>query len=666
MICRASPGTEVNSDDDWRDENWSQEVDFANTKRWTPSTLEELVEVVAFAAEQDKELRAIGTLWSFEDIAKSDGWVVSLDNLANRLDYVVGNGGAALTDFWRDELASPSGRRLVHVEAGIRIAALSEMLDDLELALPTLGGSNGQKLGGAISTSTHGGDWRQPPFPDLVRAMHLVTDKGEEKWIERSSEPLTTPERLTLPCAETEIIRDDSVFDAAIVACGRFGVIYSVVLEVVASFRVVEAITTPTRSEVLQALRDGIAQGTALPFQPLFDLLKKTPSVLDDAKGEPYFFQLLFNSQNPNQVWATRRFITTNTDDFPAARTLTVTGGSDPDLEQARGILTAANGWLLLAALHAGGNPLGGIIAAAYILGVMGEMDDKVRRNGFILWNVAAAAVEALWKIHYRDQVRDLNGQIINGRMDKGGRRGPHYLITSGTRAASDTKSIRSASIEIVFDATTSGYLDFLDQVFANGPSFLQAGYVSLRPSMASRAHLSMHAVSGPRAMSIEIASLKGLSGNEAWMRYVHDLAVARGGRPHWGQYNKLDALDVSMLYGSALNRWREALLRVSGTSMRFSNAFCRARGLEPTAIVREVTTTRKVGKGVISHLCNTAEAWSPVPVAQAIREIQSGTIKYFVKAANRLVAIKVVDGRYLRTVADDTSADNLDNLPPC
>jgi len=630
-----------------------------------PSTLQELVEVVALAAEQDKELRAIGSLWAFEDIAKSEGWVVSLDNLANQLDYVVGNDGAALTDFWRDELASPWGRRLVHVEAGIRIAALSEMLDAQGLALPTLGGSNGQKLGGVISTSTHGGDWRQPPFPDLVRAMHLVTDKGEEKWIERNSEPLTTPERLALPCAETEIIRDDNVFDAAIVACGRFGVIYSVVLEVVASFRVVEAISTPTRSEALQALRDGIAQGTALPYQPLFDLLKKTPSALEDAKGEPYFFQLLFNSQNPNQVWATRRFITTNTDDFPAP-TFTVTGGGNPDDELAGYILTAANAWLAGAALHAGGNPFGGIIIAAYILGVMGEMDDKVRRGGFILWNVAAAAVEALWKIHYKDQVRDLNGWILSRRMDQGGRRGPHYLITSGTRAASDTKSIRSASIELVFDATTTGYLDFLDQVFANGPSFLQAGYVSLRPSMASRAHLSMHGVSGPLAMSIEIASLKGLSGNEAWMRYVHDLAVASGGRPHWGQYNKLDALDVSMLYGSALNRWREALLRVSGTSMRFSNAFCRARGLEPTAIVREVTATRKVANGVISHLCNPGEAWSPAPVAQAIREIQSGTIKYFVKAANRLVAIRVVDGRYLRTVADDTSADNLDNLPPC
>ena len=65
--------------------------------------------------------------------------------------------------------------------------------------------------------------------------------------------------------------------------------------------------------------------------------------------------------------------------------------------------------------------------------------------------------------------------------------------------------------------------------------------------------------------MSIEIASLQDLAGNAEWMKYVHQLAVSRGGRPHWGQYNKLDALDVSMLDGGSLNAWSQALLRGSG-----------------------------------------------------------------------------------------------------
>ena len=52
------------------------------------------------------------------------------------------------------------------------------------------------------------------------------------------------------------------------------------------------------------------------------------------------------------------------------------------------------------------------------------------------------------------------------------------------------------------------------------------------------------------------------------------------------------------------------------------------------------------------------------MPIRQAIRDIRSGTIQYFVKADDRLVPVHVVGGRYLRTVADDTESDNLDNLP--
>lgn len=81
-----------------------------------------------------------------------------------------------------------------------------------------------------------------------------------------------------------------------------------------------------------------------------------------------------------------------------------------------------------------------------------------------------------------------------------------------------------------------------------------QAGYISLRPSRSSTALLSMHNVNGPFAMSIEIASLKNLSGNLAWMSYVQQAAIRHNGRPHWGQENKLDAGTVAMMYGRALN----------------------------------------------------------------------------------------------------------------
>ena len=51
--------------------------------------------------------------------------------------------------------------RLIHVEAGIKIHELNKLLDRLTvpLAMPTLGGSNGQSIAGAYQ---HGHPWREP------------------------------------------------------------------------------------------------------------------------------------------------------------------------------------------------------------------------------------------------------------------------------------------------------------------------------------------------------------------------------------------------------------------------------------------------------------------------------------------------------------------------
>ena len=670
MVCRATPATAISSIDNWTARNWSLEVPFSNEKLWRPATLKELVEVVARATDgTQKELRAFGSRWAFEDIAVAADWAIEMDALDQPLDYILGSNPSVLTPFWQQQMApidplDPiAPRRLVHVEAGIRVAALSELLDARGLSLPVLGGSNGQKLAGAVSTSTHGGEWREPPLPDLIRALHLVTVGGRELWIEPESAPLTRGATLPLPCADAEVVRDDEIFNAALVACGRFGVIYSVVLEVVDKFRVVEDISTPRRAEVIRALRDGIRGGGVI-FQPLFDMLKLSPPAASDAVGaEPRFFQILMNSQNPDQLWATRRFVTTNTTDVPAPPP-PVTGTvvtAEPDIKPV--IVEAANAALIIAAIHAGGNPFGGFVMAAYITGVQAEMNWTITHSPFTLGNVVAATVNALWKIHASDQVRAINGILINSRMKVSGKRGLFHLMTSGSRADSDNEDFKVASIEVVFDATQDLYLAFLDEICDAAPRYRQAGYISLRPSRRSEAFLSMHNVRGQFAMSIEVSSLQGLADNDAWMRYVHDRAMMWGGRPHWGQYHRASVIDVAYMYGDALNRWREALLRVSGTSTAFSNNFCRLRGLEPTAIVREITSTLKTRDEVITHICNDGMPWSPVPRSQAIREIQAGVVKYFVRSRGKLVPIHVVGGSYLRTNANDTMADNLDSL---
>ena len=252
------------------------------------------------------------------------------------------------------------------------------------------------------------------------------------------------------------------------------------------------------------------------------------------------------------------------------------------------------------------------------------------------------------------------------------GRRGPHHLITSGNLAGSDNIDFRTDSIELVFDATRERYIDFLDLILNTAMTFRQSGLISLRASRGSRAALSMHNFGGASAVSIEISSVKDLPDNAAWMSFLQNAAIVHGGRPHWGQFNKLVEAQVLGMYGAKLIDWREALLRVSVESKLFSNNFTRQRGLEPANMIREVVSVHKTAAGVVTDLCGPmGAAWSPINIRDAIRQIQSNAVMYFTRAANRVAIVEVVNdasvgGPYLRTTPDDTQSNNLDTLPRC
>lgn len=546
MICKSTTFAGVDTPNkSWP--NWSDRVTFHADHYFEPfggaAGLKNLVFVAADATGQGKGLHPIGSGWAFSDIAASDSWTVSIDNFTGQLDYVVGKiatplvagtVGAGLTDTWRQKQNNvAAATQLVHVEAGMEIGALTDLLANLGLGLATLGGANGQSVAGAFTTSTHGGDWDQPPLVDCVRAIHLVTDGGRELWIERASDPITTDARLApaLPCPGTQIVRSDELFNAALVSFGRFGVIYSFVLEVRRAFRVVEVVTQVSRAAVFAALTAGM--GSANLFDPLFTLLAQTPPpsglseapIIALASTTPYFFQLVFNSLDQNDLWVQRRWITSNATD--------IAGGDQPPA--------------LIIDIGKAGLAVAGAFAGA---------------------TGAAAVVHTVMSMRFGAGLQGL--------------RGAHPVMTSGTRAASHNWPYKADSIEVMFPANDPAYLDFLNTIQAACRNYIQAGYISVRPSRTSRATMSMHNLPGTHAFSIEIASINGLSGNDAWMQFVHQAAVDAGGRPHWGQINTLDDRQMLVLYGQQRKNWQTALHRVSGTSTVFSNNFTRQRGLEP------------------------------------------------------------------------------------
>lgn len=84
----------------------------------------------------------------------------------------------------------------------------------------------------------------------------------------------------------------------------------------------------------------------------------------------------------------------------------------------------------------------------------------------------------------------------------------------------------------------------------------------------------------------------------------------------------------------------------------------------------RKVTASGKDKDGDITKLCNSGESWSPRAKADAIRDIDNGIHSYYVQQpGTSRTEVRVVNeggSKYLRTTADKSSNNNLDNLPDC
>ncbi len=84
----------------------------------------------------------------------------------------------------------------------------------------------------------------------------------------------------------------------------------------------------------------------------------------------------------------------------------------------------------------------------------------------------------------------------------------------------------------------------------------------------------------------------------------------------------------------------------------------------------RQVTATGKDQRDDITKLCNSGQSWSPRSKADAISDIESRIHTYYVIwPGNVRTEIRVVSGptgKYLRTDKDNTTRNNLHDLPNC
>lgn len=117
-------------------------------------------------------------------------------------------------------------------QCGNKISEISETLKSYKKSLSTSGASNGQTIAGAVSTGVHGSTIDFGSIQDSVVGIHLIIGPfvKDVVYIERESSPVCNI--AFTKKIKSRFIRDDDLFNAALVGLGSFGFLMGVVLKV--------------------------------------------------------------------------------------------------------------------------------------------------------------------------------------------------------------------------------------------------------------------------------------------------------------------------------------------------------------------------------------------------------------------------------------------------
>lgn len=179
--------------------NWSGTYEYRATAVEEPRTIAELQRLVASAPR----IRALGTRHSFNDIADTDGVLVTTTGID--------------PDFEIDE-----ERRVVALGAGTRYGVLATYLTEQGWALHNMGSLPHISVGGAIATGTHGSGDLNGNLSTAVRGLQIVGPDGALRWVRHG----------------------DADFPGSVVSLGLLGVVVRVEIAIEPSYFVRQDVYT--------------------------------------------------------------------------------------------------------------------------------------------------------------------------------------------------------------------------------------------------------------------------------------------------------------------------------------------------------------------------------------------------------------------------------------
>ncbi len=689
-----------------------------------PQGLEDLIKICANRAPAER-IHAAGSHWALSEAAISDSVFVETHDpynghpgMAKTLyevvppclnpEFIAGLTKVTVKPFDKapQNVSENEGLYPVHIETGKRIYELYNELDEGdtnpaslanliastngsylgEWAFPTLGGAGGQTVFGALTTGTHGGDFRKPPLADVVLALHLVVDGGRHYWIEREVvSPFGVPLTIDGPLRNLygqpkfwgrigpnnfNIIRDDSVFNSALISVGRFGIVYSIVIGAVRQYSLHQQRRLTTWSDIKSQVAD--------VNSPLYNSVVPQSGNVGPLPNR--FLQVVVSITphlgfTANRAGVTKRWNVARVDNpdtqEPAGRRERggdMAGAShayspDPDHP---GLAQSPN-FLERVCAHA--NFLDGVLVE-----VIGEIGDFIKSKGAIAGPVLVAmtvagsgllelipplavilaALLAFLALFRLSSGESREGQVFNDIRDTllnrtnsaeklagllvwqmisyaafANQQGDSdfsaisYAVMDGHDYLDQSCNVNVDSIEVFFDATDPMLIAFIDALLAFevnqevvfGRAFV--GYISMRFVAQSAAPLAPEQF--PLTCAVEVAGLRDVDGVTQLINYAIQQALDSNFNAilHWGQRNESNRAQIEDRFPDVvvdppfgpLRTWRNtlSLLTNNGSLDGFSSAFTRRTGLEIVSpLINTFTASLSDGTIIVSWDCTS------------------------------------------------------------
>ncbi len=195
--------------------NWARIESARPAEVRTPTSPEQIAQIVAGATEDNRRVRMIGSGHSFTGAAVADDIMLRPQGLTR-------------------VRAVDTERQRITVEAGIGLTELCEALATHGLALPNMGDIRKQTLAGAIQTGTHGTGQVPGTFASTVVQLELVLADGSIVTVDADNDP--------------------ELFRSATVGLGAFGIVTAMTLQVVPAFTLAAHEFVEPFDEVLDSL----------------------------------------------------------------------------------------------------------------------------------------------------------------------------------------------------------------------------------------------------------------------------------------------------------------------------------------------------------------------------------------------------------------------------